>query len=362
MLKAKNVLKKDFGKTEFQCFKQDHFAAVALQPPFNKPAADAKFADIPGWGSGSKVQAGHFLTLNVIFRNADVKDLCGGPLGIPKRILTKTAEKMAKYEDWINYLEDIEKCQIGSGGIRNPYLGVFTSTREAQLRIIQSSKKSTSRPETRSGDGHRSPSPEGKHKRCRINASADTTSRSPSSQSLMIALKQPEDISGIAQKLAGMSLHDNYAAFGSNISTTRQHLKEISAETDTSIGASAIFENHLADPAASADPAQSQISEDSINASLISLLSDLSLPVKTPLQWSLDKPRFRFCKNQAELLAITDGKLSGNSGLAQFPYSIVEVKPYLLRSPNFGPLMRQIGLEMVTWIRYCHMAKRPQGR
>ncbi|KAJ6109289.1 hypothetical protein N7486_001523 [Penicillium sp. IBT 16267x] len=87
MLKAKHVLKKDFCKREFQRFKQDHFAAVALQPPSKKSAADAKFADVPGWGSGSKVQAGHFLTLNVIFQYVDIKDLCGGPLGIPKRIL-----------------------------------------------------------------------------------------------------------------------------------------------------------------------------------------------------------------------------------------------------------------------------------
>lgn len=96
-----------------------------------------------------------------------------------------------------------------------------------------------------------------------------------------------------------------------------------------------------------------------MNVLFVSLLHKLCLPVKSALQWSLDKPRFKLCKNKAEIVAVTDGQLSGDSASLELPYAILEVKPYLLRLPHFDSLMRQVGLEMVTWNSYCKTANRP---
>lgn len=48
MFKEKNVTKKQLSKKEFQDLKQEHFAAVVEKPPFDKPASEVKFGDIPG--------------------------------------------------------------------------------------------------------------------------------------------------------------------------------------------------------------------------------------------------------------------------------------------------------------------------
>lgn len=135
MLKEKNVKKKELSDEEFEAMKQAYFEAAEKKAPFDKPASKVKFSDIPGWGSGSKVQAGHFTTLNIIFEYADLRHLfvdhtaTGKILAIAKRTLTSATNKLAKYRDWVQYVEEIEF--FGRLPSENPFLGVFTSTRQA---------------------------------------------------------------------------------------------------------------------------------------------------------------------------------------------------------------------------------------
>ena len=118
-------------------------------------------------------------------------------------------------------------------------------------------------------------------------------------------------------------------------STTSQHLKEISEETEKSIGTSALLENWAPTSPDEEYQPVAGISEDTVNASSVSLLSEICLSLKSPLKWILDKPKFKLCKNKANIVAVTDGQLRGDSGDLKFPYAIVEVKPYSLRSHHF---------------------------
>jgi hypothetical protein len=370
MFEEKNVKKKELGDEEFEAMKQAYFKAAEQKAPFGKPASKAKFSDIPGWGSGSKVQAGHFMTLNITFEYADLRDLfvdhtgTGKILAIAKRTLTSATNKLAKYRDWVQYVEEIE--YFGRRPSGNPFLGVFTSTRQAQLRILPPAKEGSPRRQTRSqtrGSDQRSPSQESARKRQKTDASTDMVSTSKVSSPLLRSIATDrETLSDVTRKLAKLRLDDRYAEFGSNVSTTRKHLKEISDETDTSIGTSALVKEWSPTSPTLADQPEGGISEDNVNASFVSLLGEICLSLKSPLSWIVDKPKFRFCKGKAEIVAFADGQLRGNPEDLKFPYAILEVKPYHLRSPHFGSLMRQIGMEMVTWISHCEKAKKPQRR
>ena len=72
------------------------------------------------------------MTLNTVFEYADPRDLFLNHTGterilaIAKRTLTSTTNKLAKYRDWVQYVEEIEL--FGKRPSGNPFLSVFKMT------------------------------------------------------------------------------------------------------------------------------------------------------------------------------------------------------------------------------------------
>lgn len=110
-------------------------------------------------------------------------------------------------------------------------------------------------------------------------------------------------------------------------------------------------------------------SEAALRAAFVILPDLLCLPLRIPLRWKLDKPRFVLAQGKARIVAVVDGHLTERNisteqdNDSSGSYAVVKVKPYLLRlATNFRPTLIQIGIEMMAWIAHCVKSERPKKR
>lgn len=369
MLREMNLLHIRGDKERVNKIKEEFFAESDKHPPFHKSAREAKFSDLFGWGSGSTVQKSYFLTLRVLFTLTPPNELwnpnskLGELLALSPRVKNESVNMLCKFGDLEEYLEDISKYGSGDSPLRNIFLGIFSLVRKAQLRGVLR-ETGGRRPQTRSQTA--APRP-GKH---RAKRKATRSSTKPRNQrrkldeskklDLLTASKNTKSaISKVADLFSKLNLSDKYPRFGSNI---RGHVKEQSDETASSTGASAIFRDLSVKSARPSESVDLPTAEDPVNATFVELLRAFCMAIPTPLEWTSSKPPFTMTRGKAQITAVADGQLSRSPDSEDFPYAILEVKPHLLRSRNFGNTLRQVGLEMVTWIYHCNKAGKPLPR
>jgi hypothetical protein len=374
-LKIKGPIIKEFDKTEMlQEMNLLHkrpdekrlnqiFDEAKKHAPFGKPAIEVKFSDILGWGSGSTVQQSYFLTLNVYFMLTTPNELwnpkskLGELLALTPHVKNKSVNMLCKFGDLEAYLDDISKYESGDSPLRNIYLGIFSLIRKAQLRGVLR-QTGGRRPQTRSQTAATNSGKRG-GKRRRIRPSIKHRNKRKRGHSPTESKNIELATSKVADMFSKLNLSDKYPQFGSNI---REHVKERSDETESSTGASAIFRDLEVKSGRPSESVELPTAEDPVNATFVELLRAFCMAIPTPLEWTSSKPPFTMTRGKARITAVADGQLSQLPDSKEFSHAILEVKPNVLRSRYFGNILRQVGLEMVTWIYHCNEAGKPLPR
>ncbi|KAJ5371323.1 uncharacterized protein N7496_007415 [Penicillium cataractarum] len=123
--------------------------------------------------------------------------------------------------------------------------------------------------------------------------------------------------------------------------TIPAHVEEVSEETEKSTGASAIIKGLEVRSPTTTESVELPKPEDPVNASLVALLRAVCMEIPTPLQWKSSKPSFAMTQGKARITSVVDGHLSQFLDSESSSNATLKVKPYLLRSDNFGNIPRQ---------------------
>ncbi|KAJ6037256.1 hypothetical protein N7540_001535 [Penicillium herquei] len=90
-----------------------------------------------------------------------------------------------------------------------------------------------------------------------------------------------------------------------------------------------------------------------VKMALYLLLEALTKPMDLPLKWALGYPEWTIKLGEAKIVSRARGQPYNPENPAMQPHAIIDAKSELLIDNDPGPVLREMGIEMLCWIYSC---------